>query len=809
MVFPQKANAHVEVAGSEFLDALAHFNGSIGTNPNQQYRNWTDVPSDTGTQSDANPSNPYCEIIVTERHRMPDGPNGRPRYAYRFKVVGNADGRAHVFEAGGYADSSTPNCKETYNNAWNGERVFLDNQLFRNPVSGATKQRPVNVYLGVTSAQEAYSSGQADSIRQSAGSDWDDFDLDVKRAAGIKQSTAGGAYGFIADAGGYKVNGQNVWCAGISIGDLTGSTNIQWPGNFDNANDGGCYWDFRFKAGSQASGPSGGNYDTNWGAYALGAMGARQLNGSNAETSTTSTGVRCVSEPCPLGSAIPGATYRSDGTIDDFDLIVAGIKNQDGSGTYNGNPLINDPQFGNDVDSIARRSPNPNKVPFAEAWLVMEWDPRGVDVIPQISCEITFNPRNPEPGQSFGVTMNYGYSGDATTLEGRGQFTSSGIDNTRVNVGPTNIADTGGTEVEGSYSMGTYTANAAGEYNYDALLRLRDNIAVRDDCDKTVVVAAKPFFKVWTNDVHVGGGFNNGQTACTVRQADATIIGYGGDDLVNRFTGSSGEYGVSALGEIRNFFSAGRRSPRGGAQPTPPHGLTFANAEINGINGTDPVDNRKVVDYGGVSGNRQCADDWLARLPTGLTATQAASVSASTFTGGVIHNNRSGVVTITGGTVTEPTAIFLTGENVEVVINGIIDAEDDATLYIITSGNIKISNTTPRVYAALITTKTLFTCTSSTGTLFNAGQLYDNCGGSGVNGTGKLVINGAVIADQVKLQRTAGTRRTSVENGSAIFSTAAEDLIFDMKLYTIMPPIGGTPQQKSQIDFITSLPPIL
>ncbi len=568
MVVPQKANAHVEVAGSEFLDALAHFNGSIGTNPNQQYRNWTDVPSDTGIQSDANPSNPYCEIIVTERHRMPDGPNGRPRYAYRFKVVGNADGRAHVFEAGGYADSSTPNCKETYNNAWNGERVFLDNQLFRNPVSGATKQRPVNVYLGVTSAQEAYSSGQADSIRQSAGSDWDDFDLDVKRAAGIKQSTAGGAYGFIADAGGYKVNGQNIWCAGISIGDLTGRKNIQWPGNFDNGNDGGCYWDFRFKAGSQASGPSGGNYDTNWGAYALGAMGARQLNGSNAETSTTSTGVRCVSEPCPLGSTIPGATYRSDGTIDDFGLIVAGIKNQDGSGTYNGNPLINDPQFGSDVDSIARRSPNPNKVPFAEAWLVMEWDPTGGGPQPPtMTCNLQFNPAVPEPGQPFDATMTFTYTGAPAQLRGRSQVTNTGpLPSNDEMLQPVDVGPRAVPTSNQSFVIGTDYDGPAGSYSYTAYVTVTiDGIVYREDCPGILRIAAKPYFKVWSNDVHVGGGFNQGETQCTVRQEDATIIGYGGDDLVNRFIGSSGEYGVSALGEIRNFFSAGRRSPRGGA----------------------------------------------------------------------------------------------------------------------------------------------------------------------------------------------------------------------------------------------------
>ncbi len=158
--------------------------------------------------------------------------------------------------------------------------------------------------------------------------------------------------------------------------------------------------------------------------------------------------------------------------------------------------------------------------------------------------------------------------------------------------------------------------------------------------------------------------------------------------------------------------------------------------------------------------------------------------------------------------MTEPTAIFLTGENVDVVINGNIAAEDDATLYIITSGDIKITNQTRVLYAALITTGTLYTCTNTDGSLFTAAELFTSCGGADVVSPRKLIINGAVIADRVKLQRTVGTRTQSDQNEPALLG-AAEDFIFDMKLYTIMPPIGGTPQQKSQIDFITSLPPIL
>lgn len=803
LAYVSPAQAHIEVPNNYTSDVINHLEGDVGAG--ETFRNWSEY---TGSESGKNPANPYCRKRI--RSYTINDQGGLKRKVYKFDVVGNADGRAHNFEAGGFVDS-TLNCRDETGGAWRADgTVDLNNIEFRNPVAGATLQRPVNVKVGVTDADE----DDNPAVRYNFDADlYAGIDYDEKIAAGIKQSSDGGAFGAQHAGGGFRVNNQTIWCAGLSgIGNIqdyvrllntfgyTITTNVQWSGLFSS----NCYHNYLFQAGNNDDGGIG-NWQTRWGGFTAGAMGNNGPGWRNWFHD--------------VGSDIPGLT-RSGGMVNNFKLEAAGFSNHDGTGTFNANPDAPGyckniwPLYWN-VDECAKNegdlnpySPTPYEIAFVEAWFTMEWNPAGVvEPTPEVTCQIVTSPLDPEPGQPFNVRMNYTFTGEPAVLEGRGNFTSPGISNTVVNVGPESVgdSDTGG-EVSGSFSMGSYTAGA-GVYDFDALLRIRDRITIRDDCDKRVVIAAKPYFKVWSNDTQVGGNFAgaNGQCspAIVTGQEDATVIGYGGDGITDIFRGSSTEFGLSTLGEIRNFFSASQRSPRNANQttwPTPPHGLTFANAQIDGISSPDPRDPNKVVNYGGFSGQASCATNWLGLVSDETPQTMNNSININTVSG-TVRNTATGTVRISGGTVTQPTAIFLT-EADNVIIEGNIGVDADSTLYIITDGNIKVQSDVGAIYAALITTKTLETCTQDNGAAWAQADLYANC-------NRQLNIRGAVIANQIKLRRTFGTRHSSVQNEPAIPNAAAEQIIFDTALYTIRPGFETPPSQKSEIDFMTSLPPIL
>lgn len=815
-----QASAFVQSPNNMPDDAWRHFNGLEW---GQIKRNW----SSHGLNGDANPINPYCRVEVTEVYDVPASSGGNPRRAFRFKVIGNADGRAHAFEAGGYVDSTTDNCINEHNpNAWDGKEVDLDAGIFANPAgSNATRQRPINVTLGLTATQEAQAvpvrsiNPNTPAFRQENTADWDAFDVDMKRQAGIKPTTQGGGYGYIADGGGYKVNDQIVWCAGIDIGNLSNITNdgIQWPGNFF----GNCRWDHRFKSGTNS--PGDGNFETNWGAYAIGAMGARTLDGNNNETSTSSPAIRCTSQPCPIGSSIPGLTRESDNTVSDFGLVLAGIKNHDGAGTFQGNPDFNGFSAPyNNIDWRARNlTGNPFKISFTEAWLTMEWDPAGGGPQPpQISCRLTFNPEVPEPGQSFDVELQFSYVGSPAQLRGRSQVISTGpIPGNPSLLQPSLVGPRAVPTQNQSWPIGTYTG-PAGDYTYTAQVTV-DGTDDGATCPGTLRIAAKPYFKVWTNDVQVGGNFANSSGVCNpalaVGQEDAAVIGYGGDGSSNTFRGSSTEFGLSTLGEIRNFFSASQRSPRnntGTNQPTPPHGLTFANAQIGGISSGDPGDGNKVVNYGGVSEQASCAENWFdtnklsdnrETLPANFFFTTAEGASGTEATI-VPQNSTASIFRIqSAGNVSRPRAIFVE-KNIPVVIRDNIVASPGQTLFIIANGDIRISREVTQIDAVLISRGSVVTCSESNGNLIPNTALYASC-------NSKLVIRGAVIANELKLRRTFGSRFESGQNEPSDSrngnTKASEEILFDPTLYTTRTAIKASSNSNSQIDFITSLPPIL
>ncbi|MBP7807074.1 hypothetical protein KA047_01115, partial [Candidatus Saccharibacteria bacterium] len=833
MLSPRLVKAHVEVEGDAYADSVEHARGNLGNN--QSKRTWADSL--------------YCRTTV-DRIILPTT-NGKPRAVYKFKTWVNANARGHAFEAGAFADSTQSHCQDDNNNAWNGSRVNLDDDMFK--VGG---KKPSNVMVGVDSTDEAQP-GVRDSVAAYG------FDAGVRLAHGIDFSSQGGAYGWTGDAAGYKINGQAIWCAGIDIGPINNpyapgvNTNVRWPGWYWGNCSGGS---FLFRAGSTSTG----NFDTNWGSYTIGAM----KNGQ------TETGVRCG---CAIGSTIPGIS-RTSGEVNDFDLEAAGILVHDGVGTYNGGTGV-PPGFNGSADDAAAARGNPYTIPVSEAWVTMEWDAvtrggvqvtkypsssgpdasghatgpiansatspgnRNICINPSIgcgtsnpftafnsitalpggwyeidmsapsgfnisavryiygtnfsqpygsltdpdgdgkyqvyiggggganatlyldvyyepeapstlSCSIELAPESPEANQGFHVWLRYGYTG-TRAVQARGNVALNGTSPTLNRAyGPLALAP----GASGRIRMTTTPVSGpVGDYTVNANIQKTDG-GLNFNCPRTFQIAAKPYFKVWANDVQVGGTYKNSSGQCNASEGNplATVIAYGGsqgDDPPgsNDFRGASAEYAVFALGEVRNYISAGRRSPRTATAsqwPTPPHGLTFANARIDpSIPAGDPGDPNKVVNYGGGSAIRHCADNWVdaSKIPGDATVLASnfsfINFDLNNFNDAVELKRNSGTVRVKGST-NRSRSVFVLNENVDVVIDGNIAASNGKTVYIIAAGNIKIAKGVNYINAVLISKKRIITSTEDDGSLIPKNQLYNQCGGNDPDR--KLVIRGAV-----------------------------------------------------------------
>ncbi|TXG77364.1 hypothetical protein E6P97_01775 [Patescibacteria group bacterium] len=452
-----------------------------------------------------------------------------------------------------------------------------------------------------------------------------------------------------------------------------------------------------------------------------------------------------------------------------------------------------------------------------------------------INCEanvLTNSPGidSPAPNESFRIEVSYTSS---TSISAGAIFSASpalgGITNGAA------VAFSPSPSTSGTMTR-TLPGAPAGEYTVTILVG-NAGVGLIDTCTITVKVANKPYFRVWTNDIKAGGGFLNTSGQC-IKDGNgmATIIGYGGSQGTtppnsDRFSGASSEYAVFALGEVRNFFSAAMRSPRTfdtGRWPTPPHGLTFANARIEGLtsNGpttSDPADGYKVANYGGASQIDYCTQDWFnpdtlsdnrETLPVNYFFTTAAGTGAEATIVPANSTASQFQINNTGGNINRPRAIMVL-KDMPVVITGNIIANNNQTLYIIAEGDIRIAKNVTQIDAVLISKKRIITCvesdTGSVGNLFTANQLYSECGGQ--SSAQKLTIRGALVAREVKLLRTYGTRESATENqpyvtSGGVFNAAAEEIIFDPTLYTGNSAIKGL-RQPSQIDFMTSLPPIL
>lgn len=409
---------------------------------------------------------------------------------------------------------------------------------------------------------------------------------------------------------------------------------------------------------------------------------------------------------------------------------------------------------------------------------------------PSLSCSVvgaSIEPGNYTPQ----VSVTYSAPGGSASATFNTTVIVNGASRT---VNGTVLAAGGSTTVSGfsppySLGAGTFSISASVSGNTGAL-----PLSATCDGATTISVVAKPYFKVFNGGVMVGAGFNSGTTTCTT-PGNARVSAFASDSP--SFHGASSEYELRSLGGVvKTFYSSGR-------QPTalPNYkALTLAN---NAASGT----------YGGSFGGASCITDYYvtAKNSTVPVASGASTIATLDAAAGANNQVEWGGGTLSGGALAaaEKLAVFVDGD---VYINGNITLATNYTsltdipfFALVVKGNIKIAPNVTQLDGLYIAQPdgnadgTIYTCLNADNTVPN---LYNTC-------RTKLTFNGAVVAKNLKLLRTAGTLASGPANETAASANIAEVFNGTPEMYIAYPAFRVEDSTTELYDSVTSLPPLL
>lgn len=320
--------------------------------------------------------------------------------------------------------------------------------------------------------------------------------------------------------------------------------------------------------------------------------------------------------------------------------------------------------------------------------------------------------------------------------------------------------------------------------------------AIEQLINETCLPPQQPYLRVYGNDVTAGGGFiTNG--SCTPFKNDAKITANVARQVIGNsanWYGAASQLGVSALGPIEEFYSG---SLRDGVTTslTAPVNLTFGNTSTGagkvGVFG--PVNpNDEYPNVGGYSGQVNCIPDYFEDGKAKGADPEEVSVKT-------INSLPSEKVTYVEGDV------HITDNIQYPTTSGWNSPNDIPNYMMVVKGNIFIAPNVTQLDGIYIAQPNgnsdgeIRTCAN------NNGSLPADC-------SGKLTINGAFIAKQVRFKRTNGNVNAAIIplNEPADSTNIAEVFNFSPEAY--LGPLDPTqarslPYQKYQ--YITSLPPVL
>ncbi|MGH7157777.1 MAG: hypothetical protein ACREGD_01735 [Candidatus Saccharimonadales bacterium] len=307
-----------------------------------------------------------------------------------------------------------------------------------------------------------------------------------------------------------------------------------------------------------------------------------------------------------------------------------------------------------------------------------------------------------------------------------------------------------------------------------------------------VLVAAKPYARVWGGDISAGNGLTNSSGVCS-QNNNGAIVSWN-----KRSAGSSAGAGVQfaayALARITDFATA-LYDPGGAPSP---NGLSFANTSGNAANG----------DFGGSFGSLPCIPDYYANRPD---TTQAIPATVAAMVSG--EYGGSGNITLGGGSIVNPNnriTVYVDG-NVFISSNiayaGSWSVDSIPLFELVVRGNIYIDNDVTQldgVYVAQANSGgsggEIHTCANGFAQLpFNT--LYSTC-------DTKLTVNGLFTANRILLLRTIGTLAQSNTSEPSTSGNVAETFNYGPAVW-IAQPVRQNQGATPDYDAIISLPPIL
>lgn len=416
---------------------------------------------------------------------------------------------------------------------------------------------------------------------------------------------------------------------------------------------------------------------------------------------------------------------------------------------------------------------------------------------PHLSC--TLSPDSLEAGTPYPLSGNLTITNSgANSADGSITVSISGGGSSS---GSFTVAGGSTISVPGGFAMSPTTiAVPAAAGTYTVTGTITSSFAVDGPCSATVTRTAYPYLRTYGADVWAGGGFGS---TCTPAQAH--IYAYSSGSGTSAI-GSSAQFGVTAVLNIKQFYSSSLRSELGTNIPLT--GTTFSNTAGDAT-------------YGGAYGAGLCATDYYGSvsdpnnpIPFGalnrsgrqrLPITPGSNISSFTVPKGVqVVAYTTGDVTINGNIVYDSSARSST--------------DDIPYFVLVVKGNIRVTPNVTRLDGLYIAQPTndsandgrFYTCYPSGGP--TQANLDSAC-------NSQLVINGSVIAKEVKFFRTGNSVRNSVPGekpsdfGTGTGTNAAEVINFSPELYMAPSPLYDPsstygPNGAGKYDAIYSLPPV-
>lgn len=265
-----------------------------------------------------------------------------------------------------------------------------------------------------------------------------------------------------------------------------------------------------------------------------------------------------------------------------------------------------------------------------------------------------------------------------------------------------------------------------------------------------VKIGKKPKVQVLGGDLWVGRG--------SVPSTISTSVTVSRVGSVARTYGSYGEYAVAASGSIAGMASGSGYA--GGVSSA-----TLCSAGLLTVNNAQggACSNTTVGQYTKLPA---LAPSIAGRFPTSSTSPAlSGTVNLSGQTSGVYRALNNGQITLSGATIPRGRWVVINapGNNIRIAgniayTNDALSGLSDIPQVVIIANNITIDESVTRVDAWLVAGGTVTTCSAADLDGANTAQLRDRLHAGRCSQ--QLTVNGPVIANQLRLRRTAGSEGT-------------------------------------------------